>query len=148
MDLSTSLFIALPIFIYIGTKLYLDSLERKKAKKLFEEFETKRMKAFDSSANFFGFKSNGFKQIKGNGVLVLTEDEIIFERWLPEKRFKISVDSVENVEETNSFLGKTKSEPLLKIDFLNKKGNLDSCAWQVDDLEQWETDLTLVKNKF
>ena len=148
LNLSTSLFIVLPIFIYIGIKLYLNSLERKKAKKIFNEFETEKMKAFDSSANFFGFKSNGFKQIKGNGILVLTEKEIVFERWLPEKRFTISVESIENVEETNSFLGKTKGDSLLKIDFLDEKGNLDSCAWQVNDLEQWETDLTLVKNKF
>ena len=137
MDLSTALAITLPIFIYIAFKLYLNKLERQKSSKLYNEYKDEKIKEFDSKANFMGRKSAGYKQIRGNGVLLLTEEEIVFERWFPEKRIVIPINSVQNTEIVNSFLGKSKSKSILKIDFRDKEGNSDSCGWIVEDYEDW-----------
>lgn len=146
MTLTTSLMIAIPIFSYIALQLYLQREERIISEKLFNEFDKSEMVGMNTNANFFGFKSKGVTQIKGRGVMLLTEDELIFEKLITNKRFSISVDSIEEVEKVDSFLGKTKGKPLLQIKFKNKDNEIDYCAWHIDDLEQWQNDLSYSYN--
>lgn len=89
------------------------------------------------SANFFGQESKGLKQIRGTGVLALTENELLFEMWKPTGKFKIPLVSIKGIETPKSFLRKTKFNPLLKIVFENERGELDSAAWLVRDLQKW-----------
>jgi len=88
-------------------------------------------------ANLFGVKSSGMKQIRGNGILLLTASEIYFRMLLPAREFRVPLGSIKSVETPVSFLGKTKGIKLLKIDFINDTGEADSAAWLVSDLEKW-----------
>ena len=88
-------------------------------------------------ANLFGVQSGGMKQIRGNGILLLTASQIYFRMLLPRRELLVPLRSVTSVETPKSFLGKTKGRKLLKVDFRNDTGGTDSAAWLVQDLEKW-----------
>ena len=99
----------------------------------------KRHKIFltDKYANFFGQNSKGMGQNRGNGILIFTDKGIFFEMWFPKKSMHIPLASIIKADKVTTFLGKTKSKPLLKIQFYNDKGMMDSAAWLVKDPDKW-----------
>jgi hypothetical protein len=85
--------------------------------------------------NFYGQESKGKMQMRGNGTLVLTEEEIYFEQLVPRREFRIPLSAVQAVETPSSFLGKTNFRPLLKVVFKNDGGQTDAMGWIVPDVE-------------
>ena len=58
--------------------------------------------------------------------------------WVkPKTIVEVPVSSIQNIESVKSHLGKRKFQKLLKVSFINEKGNLDSVAWLVRGLEEW-----------
>lgn len=129
--------VLLAVLFYLITKT-IGTLKRKRAEELFRNYHKDRIIYFSKEVNFFGQKSAGRTQIRGNGSLLLTPDEIHFLRWLPKKDIIIPLENVKNIERVNKFLGKKKKEELLKIDFDNYQGNFDSAAWYLDNMTAWE----------
>ena len=113
-------------------------VKRKRAEELFANYHKDRIIYFSKKVNFFGQKSAGRAQIRGNGSLLLTADELHFSRWIPKKSLVISLDDIENIERVDSFLGKKKKRKLLKVDFNNNQGQKDSAAWYLDNMQVWE----------
>jgi hypothetical protein len=74
-------------------------------------------------------------QARGSGTMIITDTELIFERWLPRKEYVVALRSIKEIETPTSFLGKTRFTPLLKVVFQTERGQQDSMAWQVADLE-------------
>lgn len=89
----------------------------------------------ESGALFFGQESRGVGQMRGNGTLILTGDELLFKQWVVNKEFRIPLKSIQAIETPSSFLGKTQGVQLLKISYLNESGAADAIAWRVRDLE-------------
>jgi hypothetical protein len=98
------------------------------------------------SANFFGQQSHKSLQMRGNGVLVLTQEELYFEMWHPKKVLQIPISAIIKVETTKSFLHKTKFRKLLKVVFQNETGEEDAAAWWVSSLDKWIEELEKVKH--
>ncbi|MBC8514272.1 hypothetical protein H8D30_00220 [bacterium] len=94
-----------------------------------------------SGANGFGMTSRGRGQIRGNGILVLTRDQVVFEQIIPATTTQIPLQVISDISVVHSHLGRTRGVPLLKITFLNEDGIEDSGAWWVKDLEVWKEDL-------
>ena len=113
----------------------------RRAHEVVSQFEGKTIHGVTSNANFFGQQSKGLGQVRGNGVLVLTEDELYFQLWAPKRELKIPYAALRGVEVVKSFLGKTKFKPLLKVDFENDQGEADAAAWLVSNLDQWKSGL-------
>jgi hypothetical protein len=88
----------------------------------------------DETASFFGQESRGAGQMRGNGTLIVTDSEIIFQQWVTNREFRIPLRSIQSIENPTSFLGKSRFAPLLKISYLDDTGRVDSMAWQVRDL--------------
>ena len=88
-------------------------------------------------ANLFGIESEGMKEIRGNGILLLTPSQLYFRMLLPRRVLLVPLRSITSIETPKSFLGKTKGRKLLKVDFRNDVGGTDSAAWLVPDLEKW-----------
>jgi hypothetical protein len=84
-------------------------------------------------ANYFGVESKGVAQMRGNGALVLTRDELFFERWVPRMELHIPLSAITAVETVRSHLGKAIARPLLKVSYTNADGAADSVAWYVAD---------------
>jgi hypothetical protein len=91
----------------------------------------------DRAASFFGQESRGATQMRGNGTLILTDSDLIFEIWAPNRQFCIPLQSIQAIENPTSFLGKSRFTPLLKVVYVNDEGTTDSMAWQVRDLGGW-----------
>ena len=103
--------------------------------------EREKVLFLSQKANFFGIKSLGARQVRGNGELVITTQGIRFTRWLPHKEIFIPADRILGVTRTRSFLKKTIFRPLIKVTFLDPEGREDEIAWFVRDLEGLEAAL-------
>lgn len=92
-------------------------------------------------ANSFGVESAGKTQVRGNGNLALTADELLFVQWIPNRVTRISRASIFEVTTAKSHLGKTIGRTLLKVVWTNERAERDSIALWVRDLEGWRAAL-------
>jgi len=102
-----------------------------------EKFKDKHVLIADDISNFFGLESAGIWKIRGNGVLLLTEEELFFGMWKPKKDLLIPVNSIIEVTNPKSHMHRSVSRPLLKITFKDQNGEINSAAWFVSKLEEW-----------
>lgn len=110
------------VIIIIGFFLIkLKSIQATRAKEVLDKFKDKKLLGVSSNANFFGQESKGLAQIRGNGVLLLTENELYFEMWVPKRELNIPLAHILKVETAKSHLKKTKLTPLLKVIFKNDR---------------------------
>ncbi|MHA1784934.1 MAG: hypothetical protein ACTSVY_10790 [Candidatus Helarchaeota archaeon] len=109
--------------------------ERRK-RKILTRFKDKKIFLVSIMANFFGIESKGHRQIRGNGVLILTEDELFFQLLLPKREYLIPISSMVKISKPKHHLKKIKFIRLLKITF--KHNNvIDSAAWYLKNLDEW-----------
>jgi len=106
----------------------------RRARRHFEGLEVLRE---EQGANSFGVESAGKAQVRGNGNLALTADELIFAQWIPNRVTRIPRPSILEVTTTRSHLGKTMGRKLLKVAWTNERAETDSIALWVRDLDGW-----------
>ena len=88
-------------------------------------------------ANFFGRKSYGMGQVRGNGILALTKMRLVFRMLLPDRTHEIRLESIRNIEHPMTFLGKTKGIRLLVVNYINDEGEQDATGWAVKNPDEW-----------
>lgn len=123
------------VAVFGAVFVVLRNLARKKEASARERYPNARQ--IDRAASFFGQESLAGTQMRGNGTLILTDSDLIFEMWVPNKQFRIPLRSIQSIENPTSFLGKSRFTPLLKVVYINDQGATDSMAWQVPDLAGW-----------
>lgn len=138
------LFFGTSVIGYIASILGFKNLEKKRAAEVLVRFKDQRIFGVSSRANFFGQESLGKTQIRGNGILVLTENELFFQMWVPQKEWSIKLIKITGVENPRVFLGKTKGRSLLKVLFKNERNEADSAAWLVNKLSDWQTAMSRI----
>ena len=122
-------------------------LFKKRKEEIMKKFEGHKVLIAFGSANFFGLESKGVKQVRGNGVLVLTEEKLYFEMWVkPKTIIEIPSKSIKKIDIVKSHVHKSKLKPLLKVIFINGIGEHDSVAWMVNNLEEWRNTLEKLIN--
>jgi hypothetical protein len=84
------------------------------------------------NAQGLGLESRGKAQVRGNGWLVLTEDELRFRQWVPNRETRIPLASITAVETGRWWLGKSVGRKLLVV-----RWDEDAMAWNVRDLDGW-----------
>jgi len=112
---------------------------------ILDKFKDKNIILSLNSANFFGQQSRKSTQVRGNGVLILTTEDLYFEMWRPKKILQIPINSILKIEITKSFLHKSVFRKLLKVVFTNQEGEEDAAAWWVTSLDKWIEELEKVK---
>jgi len=106
-----------------------------------EEFMQKHSKkgiTMKGDANFFGIESHGVMQVRGNGLLLLTDTDLVFGMFQPTNDFLFPLARIEKIEFAESHLNKTIFQPLLKVFFTNEEGDSDSVAWWVANPTEWK----------
>lgn len=121
--------------LLVGVFVVLRNTARQKEASVRERYPNARH--IDRAASFFGQESRGVVQLRGNGTLILTDAELIFEGWVANKHLRIPLRGIQTIENPTSFLGKTRFTPLLKVVHINGQGTTDAMAWQVHDLSDW-----------
>jgi len=84
-----------------------------------------------------GLQSRGKGQVRGNGWLVLTDDEFRFKQWIPAREDRIPLAAITGVETPRVWLGKTVGRKLLCVRWRTPGGGDDAMAWEVRDLDGW-----------
>jgi hypothetical protein len=110
---------------------------KRRYNQILSNFEESQICLVSANPNFYGQYSLGKGQIRGNGVLILTSDSLFFEMYFPKKKFDFPLKNIKEVDTIKSFLGKTQFRQLIRISFFNDKGEEDSAAWLVKDLDVW-----------
>jgi hypothetical protein len=123
--------------LLLGLYLVFKSIRRKLEKYIQDRFDMNKIIGATTKANFFGLKSKGAKQIRGNGAIVLTRDQLFFIRALPFKEYKIPIKAINSVSMPKSFNGKSVFTELLCVHY-NVDGIEDSIAWAVDNPVKWK----------
>ncbi|OGI02552.1 MAG: hypothetical protein A2Y25_09595 [Candidatus Melainabacteria bacterium GWF2_37_15] len=130
--------ILINVLIY-GSKLRAESVLKQLTLELEKTGEKIILK--DSWANFFGLKSLGRGQIRGNGILALTDKRVYFVRYFPKKEISIPLGTIKNVETVKSYLGKNIFAPILKLNFDNEE-----VAFYVRDVEEWISEVNKARH--
>lgn len=130
-------FIAGALLLVTGMILLLRKLQKNAIDELSVSYPEHTRILTSPMANLFGLESAGMKQVRGNGILLLTSSQLYFRMLLPKKEVLIPLRNIVSVETPKSYLGKTKGMKLLKVNFRNDTGASDSAAWLVDHLEEW-----------
>lgn len=108
-------------------------------------FDKENIIAATTRANFFGKQSQGGRQIRGKGALVLTKNAICFIRAVPFKQYRIKLESVLKVSLPRSFNGKSVFARLLCVQYSTDSGT-DAMGWALKNPELWKAaieDLTM-----
>jgi hypothetical protein len=84
-----------------------------------------------------GLESRGKGQVRGNGWLVLTTDELRFRQWVPDRETRIPRAAITAVETDRWWLGKSVGVKLLIVRWRTPEGGGDAMAWRVRDLDSW-----------
>ena len=119
----------------------LKRFRRRSAEDVRSRLGAENISVIDERANSFGIESKGVVQIRGNGCLAASDEELMFLMWLPRRELVIPRPLITGVERVRSHLGKTIGRDLLKVTFTSSEGNPDSVAWYVSDIEAWESAL-------
>jgi hypothetical protein len=88
----------------------------------------------DTGASFFGLASRGKGQVRGNGVLVLTDRQLWFHMWLPSRELALPLESITAVSTPRSHLGKSVGMPLLAVHLADG----DVAAWCLRGVDGWK----------
>jgi hypothetical protein len=123
------------VWFFIHLKKKQDELEGK----FQQRFSGKNIRLIDKTALFVAQESDGYSHFRGNGYLVLTDDELYFERQLVSKVVQVPITSIKNVGETRSLGGQSPGKLMLRIDFKDSSGKSDSIALRVRELERWKS---------
>ncbi|MHA2184498.1 MAG: hypothetical protein ACXAAI_05795 [Promethearchaeota archaeon] len=130
-----------------GDNKLLKKIFKKRINEILEKFRGQTILLSDDMANFFGQESLGVWKIRGNGVLLLTKEDLFFGMWKPQKELKILVTSISKISNPKRHLKKSVFKPLLKVNFKNSNGFEDSAAWFVRDLDKWNATLKKLTSK-
>ena len=100
-----------------------------------EHFPAQEIVRSEQTANFLGLESRG--QIRGNGVLALTGNELWFSRFVMRDDISIPTDNIQEVRLVNAHLGKRiLGRQLLYVSFMTSD-TIDAAAWLVADPQEW-----------
>lgn len=112
-----------------------------KAKVRLREIAGARTAKRQAGVRSFGIRSKGKAQARGNGGLVLFDDELVFVQLVGGNDARIPLASITAIQTPRSFLGKTTGVRLLEVTWTTGDGKTDAIALQVRDLETWIADL-------
>lgn len=110
----------------------LSSPLRRRARQHFADRDLLR----EDNANSFGVESRGRSQVRGNGTLALTAEELLFAPWVPNRLLRIPRAAITEVGITKSWLGKTIFRELLVVRW-SEDADADAIALWVKDLDGW-----------
>ena len=87
-------------------------------------------------ANFSGLESQGMGQVRGNGFIALTGEDVRVARAVPAATWRIPHRQIKTATLEPSFLGKRRSSPVLVITF-EADGQRDRLGVYVRDGQAW-----------
>jgi len=142
--LALGLTIAAVVIVVVGVSLaifftvFWNKMQVSGVERIQERFPTEQIILSETTANFFGLESRGSFQIRGNGVLVLTPNELWFSRFAKRDDITIPTQNIQEIRLVDSHLGKRIfGRQLIYVQFQTSEGK-DSAAWLVNNPDLWK----------
>jgi len=135
--------VGIVIIFFVHLKRKQDEIEANFQKR----FAGKKIQFMDKHAVYIAQESDGYSHFRGMGYLVLTEDELYFERQLVKKIVKIPTGSIVKVDKTKRLAGQGPGM-MLKVVFQTQDGEQDAIGWKVKELEQWIKEISMLARNF
>lgn len=136
--------IAIGLLVLLGAGLGIfftvlwNKMQTSGADRIQERFPAEQIVLSEATANFLGLESRGSWQMRGNGVLVLTSDELWFSRFVKREDITIPTQMIQDVRLVDSHLGKRViGRTFIYVQFQTDSG-LDAVAWLVKSPERWQ----------
>jgi hypothetical protein len=130
------------VIFFVHLKRRQDEIEANFQKR----FAGKEIQFMDKHALYVARESDGYSHFRGQGYLVLTEDELYFERQLVKRTIKIPTGSIVRVETAKRLAGQSPGM-MLKVVFRNQEGKQDAIGWKVKELDQWIKEVSLTTKR-
>lgn len=118
-------------------RFFFSSTQRKLEKYVRSTFTESEIIGVTTRANFFGLQSRGSRQLKGNGAIILTDENLFAIRAIPFKEIIIPTTNITAVSLQHSFNGKTILKKLLCIHYQDG-GHEEALAYGVAHPEKWK----------
>jgi hypothetical protein len=132
-------FVSIVIRFFVRLKRRQDEMEVNFQKR----FAGKKIRFMDKHAIYIARESDGYSHFRGRGYLVLTEDELFFERQLVKRIIEIPMDSIISVGKTKRLAGQGPGM-MLRVIFKTQDGKQDSVGWKVKELDRWIDEISLI----
>ena len=133
------------LFVIIGLVAVFSYIKKKQIE-LEESFQKrfagKTIRCMDKYALFIAQQSDGYSHFRGTGYLVLTDQELYYERQFGHKVISIPLASIVDVGETLRLGGQSTGRSMLKVAFKDQKGQEDAVAWRVKQLHRWQDEIS------
>ena len=133
----TAIVLLVPAAIALALAVLVPLARRSKAAEAELEEELGDSVSRSASVNTLGLESRGRGQIRGNGRLVLTPDELRFRQSVPQRETAIPREAVTSIGTERTWLGKWVGSKLLCVRWRTPEGGEDAMAWQLRDLDGW-----------
>ncbi|NRB41949.1 MAG: hypothetical protein HRU20_26320 [Pseudomonadales bacterium] len=91
---------------------------------------------------FRAVESSGYSQTSGMGYMALTEEALYFELVLLDLVITVPVGKLQGAEFVRRLKGVSPVKKMLRILFINDKGEKDSIAVNVKDMQLWKNTIT------
>lgn len=136
--LTVSLFVWFFYFLWRRQNAVLERIQKKSGgERIILPIEHIRFRAVESA---------GYSQADGMGYIVLTEEHLHFELILMDLVISVPTFRLRGAEFVRRLKGVSPARQMLRILYLDEKGNKDSIAINVEDMELWKnTILDIVK---
>jgi hypothetical protein len=121
------------VLLFVRLKKRQDEL----AASIERRFRGKRIRMQDKHAFFIALKSDGYSHSRGQGYLVLSDEELYFERLIARKVVPIPFGAIVSAGKTRRLAGQNLVRNMLQIEFKDKNGNLDAIGLVVKELDRW-----------
>lgn len=88
-------------------------------------------------ANFFGRSSHKYAEMKGNGVLALTTEDLVFIMLYPNREYRIPLRNIVKIEHPKCFRSRTVGKELLVVEYMEEQTGGDSIGILVPGPREW-----------
>lgn len=127
-----ALLFTLSLLFYVVKRI----VQKKLANIIATQFDEKAILGVSTQVNFLGQHSKRLTQIRGNGALILTQEQLTFILAFPQREYTIPLHQITKVTTRKSFLLKSYFTQLLVIHFFHDEIE-DSIAFEIKNRQQW-----------
>jgi len=137
-------YVLLAVIVIAAALGYVKKKEIELEARFQKEFAGKNIRFMDKHALFVAQQSDGYSHVRGMGHLVLTDEELHYERQFGNKVISIPLSSIVHVGQTLRLGGQSPGRPMLKVVFTTLEGQEDAVAWRVKELQRWKDEISAV----
>jgi hypothetical protein len=132
--------VAFGMAILVSLWIVITRVSKQAKREWFAENPAKEILLISDGAHCSAFPGESVP-LRGNGLLVLTRDELHFKLWAPRRDLIVPLRRIYKVDIAGSFAGRWGRLPLLHIAFDDEFGRQLETAWAMPGAKRWADEI-------